>query len=164
LQRFAQQRGLAKVVYTSDLQRCRAVGRYLRRLGWRHEVWPSLREMDFGAWTGQPWTQVEQAEWAAWEAEFADYRCGERGESVRQLLARVEQSVANVPDHALVVTHAGWLQALGWLEYNPLRGNPLIGNTLSSLQATELMMAAWPTAPKYASYISFSLYNSVAHN
>lgn len=107
--------GWAREVWTSDLQRAAAVGRWLRRWGWRHCVDARLREVDFGAWDGQAWAAIPEPEIRAWSEHLADARPGGDGETVRELLARVQAWCAAIAGDRLLVTHGGWLSALQWL-------------------------------------------------
>jgi alpha-ribazole phosphatase len=111
----ARREGLPREVWTSPLQRCRLVGRWLRRWGWRHHTDARLTELDFGRWEGQPWPQVPAEEVTAWEAHFLDHAPG-GGESLRALMARVQGFLHEQAGDAplLVVAHAGWMQALHW--------------------------------------------------
>jgi len=111
----ARRHGLPRVVWTSPLQRCAAVGRWLRRWGWQHRVDVRLSELHFGRWDGRAWHEVPHAEVAQWEAAFAAHAPG-GGESLEALLTRAS---AFLHDHAgpqplLIVGHAGWMQALAW--------------------------------------------------
>jgi len=112
---LARREGLPREVWTSPLQRCREVGRWLRRWGWQHRVDARLLELDFGSWEGRPWREIPRMEVAAWEARFLDHAPG-GGEPLRTLRARVQ---AFVDEHAardlLVIAHAGWMQALAGL-------------------------------------------------
>jgi len=60
IRRVARRERLPRVIHTSDLQRAAAVGRWLRRWGWRHVVDARLREMDFGDWDGLHWSMIER--------------------------------------------------------------------------------------------------------
>lgn len=133
LRRHARREGLAREVWTSPLTRCAAVGRWLRRWGWRHHVDARLLEMDFGSWDGRPWSHIGVTEFAAWEADFAGHAPG-GGESLAALRERVRAFIADrrPPDDArdvagaestavargpkaaarLLVAHAGWINAL----------------------------------------------------
>ncbi len=75
-----------------------------------------LMEMDFGTWEGQPWDTVSVDEWNAWLADFAHYPVGSHGESVAQLMDRVQQFVQEhqaCGNHwQLWVTHAGVIKAM----------------------------------------------------
>jgi alpha-ribazole phosphatase len=111
IQAFAHRHGLPKLVVTSPLRRCRDVGRWLARWGWRHRIDPALAELDFGRWDGAPWSSVTVQEIDGWCADFASSAPG-GGEPVAALLARVR---AFEPAEARVlVTHGGWLSAARW--------------------------------------------------
>jgi len=115
LRRCARREGLPREVWTSPLQRARAVGRWLRRWGWRHHVDAGLAEMDFGAWDGRHWADIAPAAVAAWTDDFERHAPG-GGESLQALFARA-QAFVSAHAHAaplLVVGHAGWMQALAW--------------------------------------------------
>jgi len=111
----ARRHGLAREVWTSPLARSCAVGRWLRRWGWRHRIDDRLAELHFGDWDGRPWSAIGAAEVDTWVRAFAHHAPG-GGESLERLTARALHFVA---DHAdapalLVVGHAGWMQALRW--------------------------------------------------
>lgn len=132
IQRIARIHGLPRLVATSPLQRCSAVGRWLRHWGWRHRVDPALAELDFGDWDGRAWARIAPAEIDAWCADFASYAPG-GGEALAAMLAR---AAAWQPEGArLVVSHGGWLLARRWVEAHPHGRTP---------QAAE-----WPVAPRY---------------
>jgi len=114
----ARRAGLPREVWTSPLQRCRDVGRWLRCWGWRHRVDERLLELHFGAWEGRRWTEIARAEVAAWEAAFVQHAPGD-GEPLASLLARVQRFVAERSGPVLIVAHAGWMQALQWLREQP---------------------------------------------
>lgn len=127
---FARRHGLPRIVITSPLERCQAVGRWLARWGWKHDVDPLLIELDFGRWDGLPWSLVPRQEFDAWCSDFQRKHPG-GGESVGELILRVQ---AFDPGTArLVVTHGGWLSAATWLRTKP-----------SSVPSC----ADWPTPPK----------------
>ncbi|TAK93231.1 MAG: fructose-2,6-bisphosphatase [Aquabacterium sp.] len=112
--------GLPRVVITSPLQRCAAVGRILRSWGWRHHVDEALLEMGFGRWDGQVWRDIDQAQVDAWCADFLRHRPGD-GESLADVFRRVDAWVKNslmatVASNGtcLLVGHAGWMLALQW--------------------------------------------------
>lgn len=128
----ARREGLPRAVATSPLARCRDVGRWLRRFGFRHVVDARLAELDFGRWDGRRWEAIDRAEIEAWSADLADHPPG-GGETVRALLARVQAVRAQAPA-ALLVTHGGWLSAAAWLA----RG-----------EAQAPTAATWPRAPRY---------------
>lgn len=113
---FARRQGLPRIVVTSPLARSRAVGRWLARWGWRHRVDAALAEVDFGAWDGQLWAGVPQAQIDAWCADFLHHAPG-GGEPVAALLERV-RGFDPGPARVLV-THGGWLSAAAWLAGRP---------------------------------------------
>lgn len=112
----ARRQGLPRVVWTSPLQRCAQVGRWLRRWGWTHRIDPRLRELDFGDWDGRAWASIPREAVDAWVSDFAVHRPG-GGESLSDLLERLRGFVEAQRDAAprLIVTHAGVMQALPWL-------------------------------------------------
>jgi alpha-ribazole phosphatase len=107
----ARRHGLPRAVSVSPLVRCRDVGRWLRRWGWRVQVDERLRELDFGAWDGLPWTQIAWHEVEAWQADLLHHAPGS-GESLFALAARVQAFVATQGAVALVISHGGWINAL----------------------------------------------------
>jgi alpha-ribazole phosphatase len=134
IRRQAQRAGWPQVVCTSPLQRCRDVGRLLRRWGWRHVVDAGLMEAHFGAWEGRAWTCIPRAEVDAWVLNFADHAPG-GGESLRQVLARAAGWQAPEPG-AVIVAHAGWMLARRWTQAH---GAGVVPH--SAVQ--------WPVAPAY---------------
>lgn len=131
IQRYARLHGLSRSVVTSPLQRCAAVGHWLRRWGWAHRTDPALLELDFGAWEGRCWTDIDPTEVDAWCADFA-HRPPGGAESVADLLVRAQAFECG--GATCVVAHAGWMRARQWL------GTP--GDAAPT-------PTAWPVAPKY---------------
>lgn len=107
----ARRHGLPRQVFASPLARCRAVGAWLARWGWRHVVDDRLLELDFGWWDGRDWSSIAEAEITAWSADLLHHRPG-GGEPLAHLLGRVQAFCREAPAQALVITHAGWMQAL----------------------------------------------------
>ncbi len=136
MRQLARRQALPRQVITSPLQRSRAVGRWLRRWGWRHQVDAALSELDFGTWDGQPWAAVPAAVVDAWCADFEHHAPG-GGESVAALLQRVR---GFDPGPArLLVTHGGWLSAAAWLQQRA-------GASTAPTSRT------WPPAPPHGSH------------
>ncbi|RZL01166.1 MAG: hypothetical protein EOP36_12850 [Rubrivivax sp.] len=133
IQKAARRHGLARIVYTSPLQRCARVGRYLRRWGWAHVTDPALLELDFGTWDGRAWRTIPQADVDRWCEAFATHAPG-GGESLQSLLDRAARWRPAHPPLAVVVAHAGWMLARRWAHAHP--GPPQ--------QASE-----WPASPAY---------------
>lgn len=113
IRRVARQQGLPKIVLTSPLQRCHAVGRCLRRWGWLHLVEPALAEMDFGTWDGRTWVEITQAQVDAWCQDFLHHAPG-GGESLHTFITRVQGWQAPSTG-TCIVGHAGWMLARRWL-------------------------------------------------
>lgn len=113
---FARQHGLPRRVATSPLQRARDVGRWLQRWGFELQVDARLAEMDFGAWDGRRWAEIPFEQVSAWEADFLQRRPGGSGESLADLLARVQAWLADADAPRLLVTHGGWINAARHLQ------------------------------------------------
>jgi alpha-ribazole phosphatase len=144
IRRTARQQGLARVVWTSALQRCFLVGRCLARWGWEHHVDARLSEMNFGAWDGLSWSDISKEAVDAWCADFAAHAPG-GGESVSQVLVRCRAVVAEFSQQretVCVVGHAGWISALNWLMSH--------GDALPSA-------AQWPASVAYNSVHAYDL-------
>lgn len=134
----ARREGRPARVLTSPLQRCMAVGRWLRRWGWCHEVDAALSELDFGDWDGRRWMEVGAAALEVWVADFPHHAPG-GGESLAALLRRV-RAWQPPEDGVSVVGHAGWMQAKRWLSD--------IGERLP--QASD-----WQASPRYGAREDF---------
>lgn len=139
IRRLARRERLPRVVATSPLQRCVAVGRWLKRWGWRHCIDADLRELDFGAWEGRTWAEIGQAEVDAWCADFSGYAPG-GGEPLVALLARAGAWRAR--GASVVVTHGGWLLARRWAAEHPDGRPPRLDE--------------WPMAPRYGACVSLT--------
>lgn len=132
IRRQALRHGLPQIVITSPLQRCQAVGRYLRRLGWVHHIDAALVEMDFGLWDGLPWDAISRNEIDTWCANFLSYHPG-GGESLDNMFNRV--AAWRIPETArIIVGHGGWMLVRQWLGSG--RSRPIRADD-------------WPSAPGY---------------
>lgn len=129
----ARRHGLPRIVVTSPLVRCFAVGRWLARWGWRHRVDAALLELDFGRWDGRPWSAVPRDGFDAWCADFEHSAPG-GGEPVAALLQRVRDF--DPGPARVLVTHGGWLSAALWLR-------------LDTSDPPD--SARWPVAPRHGS-------------
>lgn len=127
--RLARLLPLHAQVAHSPLQRCAALAEALRALrpDLRPVPDPRLREMDFGAWEGQPWDRIDRQALDAWTADFSGYRPG-GGESVAMLLERVRQALADTGvlaqatgNTSVWITHAGVMRAVLLLARGPAR-------------------------------------------
>lgn len=132
IRRVARHQRLPRVVVTSPLQRCAAVGRWLRRWGWVHRVDADLVELDFGAWDGRTWQTIAAADIDAWCADFCRHAPGS-GEPLARLLQRA--ALWRPTGARCVVTHGGWLLARRWQQDHP--------------DGREPRAADWPPAPRY---------------
>lgn len=135
IQVFRRRYALPKIIYTSDLQRCSAVGYVLKKLGWQHIVMPQFREMNFGSWEGRTWESIGQPAVDAWVADFAHYRVG-GAESTQLFLQRIQLALAMLPRTALLVAHAGVMRSA-----SRLLGTNHFHERLHSQN--------WPVAPAY---------------
>jgi len=107
----ARREGLPRVIRTSPLRRCADVGRWLRRWGWQHYLDPRLIEIDFGRWDGQRWSDIDPQQMGPWTDDFLHHSPG-GGESLARLRHRVREVLADPTAPALIVGHAGWINAL----------------------------------------------------
>jgi alpha-ribazole phosphatase len=112
----ARRHGLPREVVTSPLARAADVGRWLKRWGFRWRVDAALVEADFGRWDGRPWSDISQAEFDRWMADFCGFDF-EGGESITALLRRA-CDWRPPPECHLAVGHSGWMVARHWGEQN----------------------------------------------
>lgn len=111
----ARRHGLPREVVTSPLLRAAAVGRCLKRWGFRWRVDAALAEMHFGRWDGRAWADIEPAAFDRWMQDFTGFDF-DGGETLRALLARARSWQ---PPCALAVGHAGWITARCWQGAEP---------------------------------------------
>jgi alpha-ribazole phosphatase len=138
-------------VLSSPLQRCQQLARALQLLRPDLPVRTEARlaEMDFGAWEGRRWDNIDRQELEAWSKGFQGYRAGGNGESVATFTARVGQVFDEVCGRGgqAWITHGGvfkvaWLrrhgvalesaaqwpkQALAWGAWHLFDGEPKAG-------------------------------------
>ena len=102
----------AAPVVASPLVRCAALA---TRLAPDARFDARLVELDFGAWEGRRWDDIERAEIDAWAADLAGYRPG-GGESVtgmaRRIAAFYDDLVREAAPDTIVVCHAGSIRLL----------------------------------------------------
>jgi alpha-ribazole phosphatase len=130
----ARREGLPQLVWVSTLRRTQQVGAWLRRWGWQVHVDARLAEVDFGAWDGQHWSDIAWSQVRAWEDDLLHHAPG-GGESLAQLLQRVQAFVATCAGSRVLVTHGGWINAL-------LHAPPCDGHVDAN---------RWPRAPRHGS-------------
>jgi alpha-ribazole phosphatase len=134
-------------VSTSTLQRCEQLAQVLIGLqpDLRVKKDPKLQEMHFGQWEGRAWADIDKAELDGWTDNFADYRAGRTGESVRQFMTRVAAAFDELDPtkDALWVTHAGVIRAAS-----------LIARGIWQISRAD----EWPTdAPAYGQWCKLTL-------
>lgn len=157
----AQARQLAEVlpagvpVLCSPLRRCESLALALCKLrpDLAYETDIRLREMDFGAWEGRPWSDIPKKEFDHWMEDFGRYHVG-GGENVDSLVARVALALQNTRERAVAaddvaqrdaiwITHAGVIRAVTLLTHGP---------------AEQLSAHQWPRdAPGYGQWRERSL-------
>ncbi len=144
----------------SPLQRCTALAQAILAL--RPDVFmaiePDLREMDFGAWEGVAWNQIDPIALSAWTDDFEGYRCGGTGESAGQFVARVHAAVlrcALADDSPQVwISHAGVARAIAWLRQSGRLAPPWP----SLCQPLCLIAAEWPQdGPGFGQLLQWNL-------
>ncbi len=101
-------------VYASDLSRTRYTSRLVLPAA-DVQLEPRLREIDFGAWEGKYWREMEGADKRALDAWFKDpYRNrAPEGESYEDLLGRVREWLGELPKsgRAVAFTHGGTIRS-----------------------------------------------------
>ncbi|QDL54133.1 histidine phosphatase family protein [Rhodoferax aquaticus] len=109
--------GMRLQMLHSPLQRCEQLAQHLQ--GLRPDLVsvsePRLAEMNFGDWEGQAWSDIPEAAYAQWTADFAQHRFGGQ-ECVAEFMHRVAQVwdamlAAPRSDHVVWLTHAGVIRA-----------------------------------------------------
>jgi len=116
-------------IYASDLRRaCDTAATIAARHPMAVQVDPRLREIDFGAWQGLTYAQMQEQDpegLAAWNAD-RENRCPPRGESLSQVANRLSLLLDEIrlqyADHTVVlVSHGGTVRLVLCL----LLGHPL---------------------------------------
>lgn len=77
-----------------------------------------LREMDFGQWELQPWSEIPRQAMDDWTDDFAHHRFG-GNESTQDVIDRVAQAMNSAAEQAVSemvwITHAGVIRAVQFL-------------------------------------------------
>lgn len=106
-------------IVSSPLHRCRMLAeRVAKASGIDVEIVDGLREMDFGRWEMVPWNDIPRDQLDTWAADFLGAR-PHGGESVRQLQDRVSETLSQIKDNTLIVTHSGVIRAAATLFGHP---------------------------------------------
>ncbi|MFN5349813.1 MAG: histidine phosphatase family protein [Polaromonas sp.] len=134
-------------ISTSPLQRCELLAQSI--IGLQPDLTVKtdarLQEMHFGQWEGRAWDDIDKAELDDWTDNFADYRAGSTGDSVRQFMARVADAWRELDParDTLWVTHAGVIRAA-----------TLIARGIRHIRRAD----EWPTqAPAYGQWCKLTL-------
>jgi broad specificity phosphatase PhoE len=125
------------VVRTSPLQRARETCT-LAGFGDRAEVWPDLREWDYGVFEGRRTAEIRETipGWSVWTHPI------EGGESVSDVGARTDRVIERLlalEESALLFAHAHVLRILGarWCGLDPSAGRAL------TLDAAGVSLLGW---------------------
>lgn len=110
------------VLRHSPLQRCVQLAQALPATRTPAVSDPRLQEMHFGAWEGQPWSDIAQPAVDAWAQDLFHTAPG-GGEALRDMLHRVHTALAHSWLHdsqrgqrdVVWVTHAGVIRCVHWL-------------------------------------------------
>ncbi|MGE8320014.1 MAG: histidine phosphatase family protein [Comamonas sp.] len=107
-------------LWHSPLQRCEQLAHTIQALepDFTLNRCDALREMDFGAWEGRRWDDIDRQELQSWTDDFWHYAPG-GGEPLAQMMERIARALQDARNHAmqapvLWITHAGVIQGLHW--------------------------------------------------
>jgi broad specificity phosphatase PhoE len=137
-------------IVASDLDRARQTAQRIAvDHGLEVEVWPELREVDFGNWEGRQLADVwveDPAAAARWEADLRSFPPG-FGETFHAFERRVrgayDRLLRAAPADVLVVSHGGTMRVLisllGAVTYQQAWTEDLAPGAIREV--------AWPTAP-----------------
>lgn len=141
-----------RVIWSSDLRRARETTEPIAKyLGLEYTTSPRLREMNFGAWEGLSWKEVEfryPDDARAWAKLFPHHR-PPGGESFLELQARAVEQLEQLANRAepgctLVVTHAGLIRAaVGWVLGMPDERISRLGQSHGALTTLEKLGNHW---------------------
>jgi len=141
-----------RAIWSSDLGRARETAQPIaKHFGLDYATSPGLREMNFGAWEGLTWKEVEfryPDDARAWAKHFPHHR-PPGAESFLELQARAVEQLEQLANHAepgctLVVTHAGFIRAaVGWVLGMPDERISRIGQNHGALTALERLGNHW---------------------
>lgn len=102
---------VASRVISSPAQRCQRLARAIARF---HDVDlvtdRRLQELDFGAWEGRLWSEIDRAESDSWAADPWSVAPPD-GETFADLHGRTTAALGEIGAGAIVVTHAGVIRA-----------------------------------------------------
>jgi len=96
-------------IWSSPSLRCRSLA---ETLGAPFRLDPRLRELNFGAWEGRTWVELDSPEARHWGDNWQT-AAPPQGESLPELLQRLRNFLAEIDSRdALLITHAGPIRAL----------------------------------------------------
>ena len=152
-------------IWSSDLRRARETAEPIARyFGLDYTISPGLREMNFGAWEGLTWKDVElhyPEDASAWVKLFPNHR-PPGGESFFELQSRVTEQLERLgkrvePGCTLVVTHAGFIRtAIAWVLGVPNERISRIGQDYGALTILEKVRSHWTVIALNVSPARFS--------
>ena len=154
-----------RAVWSSDLRRAvETAGPIAKHHGLDYTTSPAFREMNFGAWEGLTWKEVELQypdDAQAWAKLFPHHR-PPGGESFLELQARAVDQLEQLAKHAepgctLVVTHAGFIRtAVAWVLGVPDKRISRIGQNHGALTTLEKLGKQWSITALNVSASTFS--------
>jgi alpha-ribazole phosphatase len=118
--------------YTSPAQRCLS---FAVQIASKFTVDERLSELDFGAWEGLSWDDIDQQAIDLWAQDYVN--CAPPfGESYAQLAQRVAAFIRHIPPLTciVVITHAGVIRAVNAL----LNNIPLVDSFIFQPECGEL--------------------------
>lgn len=104
-------------IFCSPLQRCRQTAELLN-MSDKIEIWPDLREVDFGLWEGKTFAEIlpdygaEISQWASWSLDFT-FPGGEKISDFLARIALVRQRIDSMAEgDYLLISHGGLIRQL----------------------------------------------------
>ncbi|MEM1343607.1 MAG: histidine phosphatase family protein [Pseudomonadota bacterium] len=136
-------------VLASPARRCRRLAeRLAARDGAPLTVEPRLWELDFGAWEGRLWTEIDRRQSDPW-AEDPWTQAPPGGERFADLYARTAAVLAEAAPGTALVTHAGVIRAarmiLTGADFKTVFATPVPYAEPLSITADTARETPWPT-------------------
>ena len=104
-----------QTIYTSPLHRCDKLASSLHQPGINYIIDPRLKEINFGDWEMQSWSEIDGQELVEWKRDFR-HAPSPKGESHMDLYQRAkafwQDLIRRQETQVLVVTHGGVLKSL----------------------------------------------------
>ena len=128
-------------ICSSPSQRCLGLARLLSPLS-EPTIYEDLHEMNFGAWQGRRWSEIDRLQLDAWAADIWNYRPGggESAESVairwRRWLNTMQQ---NATGNVIAITHAGVIR-VALARSGPSLGRSEVTETIPFASVHELLI------------------------